>query len=269
MTPSTRMARKIVSAAPVSIEIASHPHGRGIVKAPLIGILAICVATICGGCRFASNGQNSVGAQLYEQGQYTAALQHFQKALDNDPTDPDSYYNMAASKHRLGVQRGDSQLISEAEALYNQCLDFAPDHVECHRGLAVLLSDTGRPDKAFLLMKNWAAENPQFAEPRVELARLYEEANDPQQALKNLEDAVQIDGNNARAWLALGQLRHKQGDLIQAKSNYEMSLALNNQSASERIAAINREITARNNAAISTGTQIAAPASFQSGIIRR
>ncbi len=151
-----------------------------------------------GGCQWAASGQNATGARLYEQGQYSAALQQFQKVITTDPTNADGYYNLAATNHRLGNQRRDSQQLDQAEALYNQCLDHDPNHVECHRGLAVLLVDTGRPDRAFALMKNWAAQNPNFAEPRIELARMYEEANDPQTALKYLEDAVQKDANNAR-----------------------------------------------------------------------
>ncbi len=163
-------------------------------------------------------------------------------------------------------------MVDQAEALYNQCLDHDPNHVECHRALAVLLSDTGRPDRAFSLMKNWAAENPNFAEPRIELARLYEEANEPGQALKHLEDAVQKDANNARAWLALGRLREQSGDLVQALRNYERSLALNNAQpfTSERIAALSRQISANYDASvINGGTQIATPANFDNGFSRR
>ncbi len=165
------------------------------------------------GCQWAASGQNATGARLYEQGQYSAALQQFQKVIATDPDNADGYYNLAATNHRLGLQRNDPAMLNQAESLYNQCLDHAPNHVECHRGLAVLLIDTGRPDRAFALMKNWAAQNPTFSEPRVELARLYEEANDPETALKYLEDAVQKDANNARAWLALGQLREQDGRL--------------------------------------------------------
>lgn len=216
------------------------------------------------GCRFASNGQNAAGTQLYEQGQYTAALQQFQKALASDQQNPDAYYNLAATTHRLGVQRGQTELIDQAESLYNQCLDHDPNHIECHRGLAVLLSDTGRPDRAFALMKNWASQTPQFAEPRIELARLYEEAGDPQQALKNLEDAVQINANNPRAWLALGRLREKSGDFPQALQNYQQSLAINGSQpfAVERVAALSRQINANTDAILSNSpnaTQIAAP----------
>ena len=235
-------------------------------------VLSICTLSSTGGCQWAASGQNATGARLYEQGQYSAALQQFQKVITTDPTNADGYYNLAATNHRLGNQRGDVQQLTQAESLYNQCLDHDPNHVECHRGLAVLLKDTGRPDRAFALMKNWATQNPQFSEPRIELARLYEEASDPGTALKYLEDAVQKDANNARAWLALGRLREQTGDLAQALQNYQRSLAINNLQpmAVERVAALNRQISGNNESIIARGgqTQIAMPP-FESGLMRR
>lgn len=227
---------------------------------------------LASGCQWAASGQNAVGARLYEQGQYSAALQQFQKSIATDPTNADGYYNLAATNHRLGNQRQDPQLMAQAESLYNQCLDFEPNHVECHRGLAVLLVDTGRPDRAFELMKNWAAQNPNYAEPLIELARLYQEAGKNDVALKYLEDAVQKNANNSRAWLALGNLREQSGDLQQALRNYQQSLAINSlqPAAAARVAALSQQISANYESSLAAGqTQIAAPSSFQSGFIRR
>jgi len=232
----------------------------------LLGGLTLLVAAP--GCQWAASGQNATGARLYEQGQYSAAMQQFQKVIATDPNNADGYYNLAATKHRLGLQRNDAEMLGQAEALYNQCLDHAPNHVECHRGLAVLLIDTGRPDRAFALMKNWASQNPNFAEPRIELARLYEEANDSDTALKYLEDAVQKDANSSRAWLALGRLREQSGDYVQAVQNYQRSLAINNMQpfATERVAALNRQISANYEASVAAGqTQIAAPTTGYGG----
>ena len=225
-------------------------------------VLVISLILTVGGCRWAASGQNTVGARLYQQGQYSAALQQFQKVIATDPDNADGYYNLAATNHRLGIEQKDQKMLNQAEALYNQCLDHAPNHIECHRGLAVLLMDTGRPDRAFALMKNWANQNPNFSEPRIELARLYEEANNPDLALKYLEDAVQKDANNSRAWLALGRLREKAGDYAQAKQNYERSLAINNQQplAWERLASLNQQFGASPSSFGSTdSTRIAAP----------
>lgn len=224
------------------------------------------------GCQWAASGQNATGARLYEQGQYSAAMQQFQKVIATDPNNADGYYNLAAANHRLGLQRNDSAMLTQAESLYNQCLDHDPNHVECHRGLAVLLVDTGRPDRAFALMKNWAAQNPTLSEPRIEMARLYEEANDPDAALKYLEDAVQKDPNNARAWLALGRLREQSGDYQQAVQNYQRSLAINNMQpmAAERVAALNHQINATHEANVAAGqTQIAAPPTYGGGFNNR
>lgn len=244
--------------------IGDRPDPRRSAAYLVLATLAGSVVCCLGGCQWASSGQNAVGARLYQQGHYTSAMQEFQKAIASDPTNPDGYYNLAASYHQQGKQRGDAEALKQAEALYNQCLDHDANHVECHRGLAVLLVDTGRPDRAFALMKNWASANPTSAEPRIELARLYEEHQEPETALKYLEDAVQLDALNARAWLALGRLREASGDPQQALVNYQQAYALNNAQpiVAERIAALSRQLNASHDAALSragAGTQIASP----------
>ncbi|EMI52058.1 tetratricopeptide repeat protein [Rhodopirellula sallentina] len=233
----------------------------------IASLIAGITITTLAGCHWASASQNSQGAAMYNQGQYTGAMEQFQKAIASNPKDPDGYYNLAATTHRLGNQRQDPNLIRQSEALYNQCLDHDPNHVDCHRGLAVLLVDSGRPDRAFTLLKNWAAQNPTLAEPRIELARLYEEHGEPQTALKYLEDAVQTDANNPRAWLALARLRESSGDPVQALQNYQRVLALgggvggSSALATERVAALSRQINSANDARLNSGgTQIASPA---------
>ncbi|MCC9642407.1 tetratricopeptide repeat protein [Rhodopirellula sp. JC740] len=239
----------------------------------IASLIAGVVFSTLTGCQWAAGSQNSQGAALYNQGQYTAAMEQFQKAIASDPTDADGYYNLAATTHRLGNQRQDPNLIRQSEALYNQCLDHDPNHIDCHRGLAVLLVDSGRPDRAFTLLKNWAAANPNLADPRIELARLYEEHGEPQTALKYLEDAVQQDANNARAWLALARLRESGNDPVQALQNYQRALALNGgvlgpngAMISERVAALSRQINSTRDAASfnAGGTQMATPGGFNS-----
>lgn len=242
------------------MEIA-NPVPRHLVMLAASTLLGTLLAAQCG-CQWAASGQNAQGARLYEQGQYSSAMQEFQKAIATDPTNADGYYNLAATIHHMGIQRNDPALIEQAEALYHQCLDHAPNHVDCHRGLAVLLVESGRPDKAFTFLKNWATQNPQYAEARIELARLYEEFGEPQTAKKYLEDAVQQDPNSARAWLALGRMREATGDLTQALANYQRSYSLNNMQpmVQERIAALNRQLADQFDASLSGGqTRLAQP----------
>lgn len=195
------------------------------------------------GCQLAADGQNLAGVRHYDQGQYAAALQRFQQAVTDDPENGDAYYNMAATMHRVGVQSNNPELLTQAETLYNQCLDVDEGHVDCHRGLAVLLVETNRADRAFKLLKNWAIASPQAADPRIELARLYEEFGDLETAKIHLQDAVQIDRHEPRAWAALASLREKSGEYSQALANYQRAYSLQGEpKIAQRIAALSGQV---------------------------
>jgi len=179
------------------------------------------------GCRAVSTGRNVDGVRYFQQGQYPVAIQRFDAALTIDPKNPDSYYNKGAVLHRTGLQTKDQNALNQAESLYRQCLAYNPNHVDCHRGLAVLLTETNRTSDAFTLLRNWATVNPQNSDARVELARLYEEYGDPSKAETYLTEALTINSRDWRAHAALGRLKEQAGDYGQALVNYQRAQNLN------------------------------------------
>jgi tetratricopeptide (TPR) repeat protein len=237
-TPSHGRTERGLSTASRRIALRVDAASRRIMFAALVVVCAL--PSLGTGCQVASTGQNANGVTLYQQGQIPAAYQQFQQAAVTDPLNSDSYYNMAVTLHRQGTVTRDQNLLTQAEALYNRCLDVHPNHVDCYRGLGVLLVETGRSDKAFNLMRNWAARNPQSADARIELARLYQEFGDKQTAETYLVQALQIDGNSSRALRVLGSLREESGDVNQALANYQRSYSLNSfqPDLAQRIAAL-------------------------------
>ena len=222
----------------VSIEQIALRLGRHCIP----GLLVICCLL---GCRTAADFHNADGVRLFQSGNQAAALQRFQQAVVNNPSNPDAYYNLAATMHRIGSQTNNRETLKQAEAVYNQCLDLNENHIDCRRGLAVLLAETDRANSAFDLMKNWAAQHPELADPQIELARLYEEFGDVESAKLHLNQAVLVDQKAARAWTALGRIREQAGETEQALANYQRSLALNpNQPLiGNRVAALQRTFT--------------------------
>jgi tetratricopeptide (TPR) repeat protein len=188
-------------------------------------VIALCA--LCVGCQFAAPAQNAEGVKMFQQAYYQGAIERFQQAIASDPHNSDGYYNMAATYHQMARQHGQPVDWQQAEAYYGQCLQRNPNHADCHRGLAVMLTEQGRQPDAFRLMESWAARNPSLAAPRIELARLHDEAGNPQVAKERLVEAVQLEPNNARALAALGKVREQLGDVTQALTNYERSLAVN------------------------------------------
>lgn len=221
-----------------------------------------------------SKSQNAGGVTQYQQGQYQAAVASFQQSLRTDPSNAETYYNLAATYHQMAKQTHDQNMYVQAETLYNQCLDKDPNNVECYRALAVLLVETNRQDKAFTLLNNWATTSTQLSAPRVELARLYEESGDSKTAAIYLSQALQINANDARALAALGKMREQQGDVQQALLNYQKAYQLNpmQPGVAERLAVLSRSATPAGAApaavppgmvpvtpGIPAGTQIATP----------
>src|SRR5262245_48355277 len=93
--------------------------------AVVLGRLATLALTLAAtGCRMVAQGRNVDGVRYFQQGQYPVAIQRFDAALTIDPNNPDSYYNKAAVYHRMGLTNRDQNTLTQAESLYNQCLNL-------------------------------------------------------------------------------------------------------------------------------------------------
>lgn len=180
--------------------------------------------TTLAGCGIAAQGRNSEGVRLFQQGNYQAALEKFQNALNTDPQNADANYNLGATYHRLAKATGNKADFNQAEMYYNQALDRDPDHREAYRGLAVMLVEEERSNDAFKLLEGWANRNPSDPIPRIELARIYEEFGNREAAREHLISAVALDPYNAQALAALGRVHELMGNHAQALADYERSL---------------------------------------------
>jgi len=190
-------------------------------------VAATSVAVCVSGCNVAATARNLQGKRLYEQGQFSAALQNFQTAIERNPYNADAYYNMAATYALMGRQTRNGEWLAQADRLYRQALSLDAQHTEAYRGLAVLLIENGRATEAFDIMRGWRARSPQSAEPLIELARLHKEYGDRTQAVQYLADALTVDSDNARALKAMGQLREENGEYQLAMDNYIRSYRAN------------------------------------------
>ncbi len=211
----------------------------------LLAVAATCAASLLLGACNTAKSRNAEGVAYFLHGQPDYALQTFQQAQAQDPNNPNVYYNIARVYHHKGNERGDKLLLEQAESYYHMCLDRDPEggHRDCYRALAVLLVETGRQDKAFTLLNRWAASKPMLADPKIELARLYEEHKEYEPAKERLIEALMVEPNNPRATAALGKVREhiargyaakgqrdeELRELAQALSDYRRSLQIDKQ----------------------------------------
>ncbi len=205
---------------------------------PVVLCLLLSVTVGCGGM---GRNDSSQGVQLYQQGNYLGAVNHFQQALARQPGNPDCFYNLGATYHQQAKVFGSDADRQVAEQYYHLCLARNPDHVACQRALAVLLVEENRSDEAVAGLQQWATTRPGNPQPHIELARLAEEHGDVREAENQLLDALALDPANPRALVALGQLREAAGDPSQALIDYSRALAVDPQQpvVAARVAALN------------------------------
>jgi len=191
---------------------------------PAAVLAAVCLAL--SGCGGLTRNENATGVQLYQQGNYLGAVNHFQQALAQQPGNADCFYNLGATYHQQAKLFGRPADLQTAEQYYHLCLARNPNHEACQRGLAVLLVEEQRGDEAMAQLQQWAERQPGNPQPKIEMARLCQEHGDIRTAENHLVDALATDPNNTRALVAMGQIREMAGDSSQALVDYNRSLAL-------------------------------------------
>jgi tetratricopeptide (TPR) repeat protein len=213
------------------------------------------------GC--AAQNHTAEGIRFFGQARYDAAMTSFRQALQANPDDPNALYNIAATYHQsarasllLGQAASAQQQYEQAARYYQLSIARDPNHAKAFRGLAALYMDCQTPDAAFELLRHWSQANPVSAEPKLELARLYQEwaqiamlqgrTEVAQQCRDATAHYLQLvlarEPSNYRALRALGFLKEQTGDIAGAVFVYHRSLQANPQQRDleERIAVLTR-----------------------------
>jgi Flp pilus assembly protein TadD len=142
---------------------------------------------------------NQDGVHLFQTGDYKAALESFQAAQKLAPEDGALYYNIGECYDHLGQS-------TLAERSYTECIQRAPDHVECRHALASLLVRTGRRDEAERQIHAWLAREPQRAAAYAEDGWLWLQAGDLPRARVRLQQALELDPHEPRALIELARV---------------------------------------------------------------
>ena len=96
---------------------------------------------------------NNMGNLLNDLGLSRPALAEYQRALELDPRLADAWYSMGCLlldfvTQQVGNTRYEVHMYEEAEGAFRKAIEIAPDDVDSHHNLGVVLAETGRLDEA-------------------------------------------------------------------------------------------------------------------------
>ena len=193
-----------------------------------LAILLVIPTMLEIGCtNMTAEGRNSQGVRYFQQARYDMAISEFQNAVNQSPDSPEGYYNIGMTYHTLGQSNREATYYAQAEQYYKLCLSKNQNHEACRQKYAELLFETGRVIEAFNFLHDWEVVNKDAASPKLAMARLYQDAGRPEDALTYLNAAALKEPQNAQVYNALGKFREAYGDLTLALENYRVSYQLN------------------------------------------
>ena len=221
-----RKYEKIVLLIPTPDDSMNFPFK---IHVKLIMAVVFAGLTMTGvGCtNMSAEGRNSQGLRYFQQARYDMAISEFQTAVNQSPDSPEGYYNIGMTYHTLGQSQREATYYAQAEQYYKLCLSKNRDHEACRQNYAELMFETGRVVEAFHFLHDWEVVYKDAAAPKLAMAKLYNDAGRPEDALTYLNAAALKEPQNAQVYNALGKFREAYGDLNLALENYRVSYQLN------------------------------------------
>jgi predicted O-linked N-acetylglucosamine transferase (SPINDLY family) len=126
----------------------------------------------------------------------------------------------------LALQHHQAGRLQQAEALYRQILQVAPDHPEVLHRLGVLAHQRGEHAVAVRLIQQAIGYNPHEARFHNNLGAAYQALEKLEEAEAQYRKALALRTDYAEAYKNLGNVLKEQGKLEEAISHYQHALAL-------------------------------------------
>jgi Tfp pilus assembly protein PilF len=179
--------------------------------------LALCLASCASTEQERVRDYNAAGLVLFQRGEYAAARQTFQAALELQPEDAGLMYNVGQCCDRLGDAAG-------AERFYTSCLQRSSRHDPCRHALCKLLVRQGRTPEATRIVNDWLAREPQSSAPCAADGWLWLQAGDLPRAQGRFQQALERDPRDREALTQLAQVYEAMQRPDRAAVLYERAL---------------------------------------------
>jgi tetratricopeptide (TPR) repeat protein len=158
------------------------------------------------------------GMNFKELGDTIRAINSFQKSVEYDSDMIDSWINLGQLHAAIGS--------GMAERFFDNAIMIAPQNVEALHAKADYLQDQGDLTGAIELYKQIVMTDRQYEEAYFNAGLLYLDLDSLARAERQFDLAIQVNPTFTSAYYYRGVAAELQGNLAQAKADYEQTLRL-------------------------------------------
>ena len=169
--------------------------------------------------------QYLTGLQLYSEGNFEKAIEHFNKAIEFTPDDAESYKYRAKAKAALGH-------LTEAIADYNQVIKLNPDDVDAYKGRGEVKRKLDDYAGAIEDYTHAIERNPNDAYAYKNRADAKHKLQDYTGAIADYTYALELNPDDAEIYKKRGKAKSELGDDAGRIADYNQYLKRNPQDAS-------------------------------------
>lgn len=140
---------------------------------------------------------HNLGALAYQMGDIETAEAEFKAALETEPDDPDTHYQLGATYLVKALpadsQTPDPEMLEKAKAEFERALELAPGKAEALVGLGNSYLLENRIDEAIDMLEDAVEANPEMPEALFALGRAYALGGQTDEARETLERFLETD----------------------------------------------------------------------------
>ena len=145
------------------------------------------------------NAWNNLGILSAREGNTTAAIGYFERALEIDPAHTIALLNLG------NADRQNKDWAAAKESL-EKALDLSPEDPEVNYSLGMVYAQLGDQDRAYEFLKKAVALRPVYPEALNNLGVLYLRTRRPQEAIVSFEEAIRLAPAYDQSYLNLARV---------------------------------------------------------------
>lgn len=150
---------------------------------------------------------HNLGALAYQLGELETAVEEFKVALEADPDDSDTHYQLGATYLVMALPADsltpDEAMVKQAQTEFEKALELSPGKVEALVGMGNVHLLQSQVQEAIEVLEQAVAENPDMPEALFALGRTYAAAGQTAEAKQTLQRFLET--NPPAAWAQQAQ----------------------------------------------------------------
>ena len=166
----------------------------------------------------------NLASVLTQNRDYKEAAVSFEKALELDPNDVESHYNLGLI---LSETQPDPANLQKALDHFVRCIQLQPRFAEAHFSIGNVLYRAGKVDDAITYFRNAVACDPRHARACNNLASLLGTKGEKDEPIKLYQQAISIDPNYIEAYRNLAEALLRNGNALEATNVWRAALQKN------------------------------------------